>query len=53
MPAFEQALAEEPEAIWHLVHYVLSVVEGRNVEGLDEIVAPPAEGGDSAEVGAG
>jgi mono/diheme cytochrome c family protein len=37
MPAFNQSLKEEPETIWHLVHYVLSVVEGREVEGLDEI----------------
>jgi mono/diheme cytochrome c family protein len=41
MPAFNQSLKEEPETIWHLVHYVLSVVEGREVEGLDEITAPP------------
>jgi mono/diheme cytochrome c family protein len=29
MPAFGDALAEEPDTIWHLVHYVLSIVEGR------------------------
>lgn len=29
MPSFGQALATEPETIWHLVHYVTSVVEGR------------------------
>ncbi|MBC8353175.1 MAG: cytochrome c [Planctomycetes bacterium] len=44
MPAFSQALAQEPEALWHLVHYVKSIVEGRKVEGLDQVVAdePPA-----------
>ncbi|HRX81182.1 MAG TPA: c-type cytochrome [Pirellulaceae bacterium] len=42
MPAFNQALAAEPETIWHLVHYALSVVEHREVEGLDEITAPSA-----------
>ena len=29
MPAFGDALASEPETIWNLVHYVLSIVEGR------------------------
>lgn len=43
MPAFSDALAEEPETIWHLVHYVLSVIEDRHVEGLDEIKAPPTD----------
>lgn len=42
MPAFDQALAAEPETIWHLTHYALSVVEGREVEGLDEIEPPTA-----------
>jgi len=28
MPAFGDVFAEEPEAIWHLVHYVLHVVDG-------------------------
>jgi mono/diheme cytochrome c family protein len=43
MPAFSQALAQEPETLWHLVHYVQSIVEGREVEGLDQVVAdePP------------
>ena len=31
MPAFGDALAEEPDTIWHMVHYVLSIVEGRQV----------------------
>ena len=44
MPAFNQALADEPETVWHLVHYVLSVVEDREVEGLDQITAPPVAG---------
>ncbi len=42
MPAFEQALAEEPETFWNLVHYVQSVVERRHVEGLDQVKAPAA-----------
>jgi mono/diheme cytochrome c family protein len=29
VPAFAQSLAEEPETIWLLVHYILNVVEGR------------------------
>jgi mono/diheme cytochrome c family protein len=29
MPSFSQALASEPDTIWHLVHYVSSIVEGR------------------------
>lgn len=29
MPGFAQALAQEPETIWHLVNYVLAVVEHR------------------------
>ena len=43
MPAFGQALSQEPETAWHLVHYVRSIVEGRHVEGLDDVVAdePP------------
>lgn len=39
MPAFGQALAEEPETIWHIVHYVLSVIENREVEGLEDVKA--------------
>ncbi|MGE0755384.1 MAG: c-type cytochrome [Pirellulaceae bacterium] len=31
MPSFAQALAAEPDTIWHLVHYVTSVVEGRSL----------------------
>lgn len=42
MPAFGQSLADEPETIWHLVHYVISVVEQRDVEGLEDVVAEPA-----------
>jgi mono/diheme cytochrome c family protein len=37
MPAFGEALAEEPDTIWHMVHYVLSIVEGRS------LTAAPAE----------
>ncbi len=28
MPAFGQIFAENPDAIWHMVHYVLHIVEG-------------------------
>ena len=44
MPAFSQALSQEPETLWHLVHYVRSIVDGREVAGLDSVVAdePPA-----------
>ncbi len=28
MPAFGQLWAEEPDKIWHLVHYVLHIIEG-------------------------
>ncbi len=31
MPAFGDALADEPDTIWNLVHYVLSIVEGQQV----------------------
>jgi mono/diheme cytochrome c family protein len=43
MPAFAQALAQEPETMWHLVHYVKSIIEGREVEGMDDIVADVSE----------
>ena len=32
MPAFETAFAQEPETIWHLSHYILSLVEQRETE---------------------
>ena len=41
MPAFGDALADEPDTIWHLVHYILSLVEGRDVPGLEDIQPPP------------
>ena len=41
MPAFGDALAEEPDTIWHLVHYILSIVEGRDVPGIEDIQPPP------------
>lgn len=37
MPAFDQTFAEEPEKIWYLVHYVRSIVEGREVEFPEEL----------------
>jgi mono/diheme cytochrome c family protein len=37
MPAFGDALADQPETMWHLVHYIMSIVENREVEGLDQV----------------
>ena len=37
MPAFAGSLAKEPETIWHLTHYVLSVIEGREVPGIEDV----------------
>ncbi|MCA9175252.1 MAG: c-type cytochrome, partial [Planctomycetales bacterium] len=41
MPAFGQALSAEPETIWNIVHYVISVIENRHVEGLDQLKPKP------------
>ncbi len=51
MPGFAAAFQEEPDTIWHLVHYVLSVVDGREVPGLAEVQPdpPPAEEGSAEE----
>ncbi len=48
MPAFSATFAEDPDKIWHLVHYVLSIVEGGAAELADEVdptqpTDPPAE----------
>jgi mono/diheme cytochrome c family protein len=43
MPAFGDALAAEPETIWNLVHYVLSIVEGRQPKQDATAAAPVAE----------
>jgi mono/diheme cytochrome c family protein len=43
MPGFEQALSGEPETTWHLVHYVLAVVDRRTVEGMENVVAEPQD----------
>ena len=43
MPAFGDALAEQPETMWHLVHYIMSIVENREVEGLDELQPSPTD----------
>lgn len=37
MPAFASSLAKEPDTIWHLTHYVLSVIEGRDVPGIEDV----------------
>jgi mono/diheme cytochrome c family protein len=41
MPAFDQAFTEKPETLWHLVHFILSVVEGSEVQALES--APAGE----------
>lgn len=46
MPAFAQSLAAEPDTIWHLVHYINSVVEGRQPPAAapaDSSTAAPSE----------
>jgi mono/diheme cytochrome c family protein len=45
MPSFGQSLAEEPETLWHLVHYVTSIVERRQPSAA---VRSPAEDGAGA-----
>lgn len=42
MPAFNQAFAEKPETIWHLVHFILSVVEGREIQSSGQAPTTPA-----------
>lgn len=39
MPAFDQAFTEKPETLWHLVHFILSVVEGSEVQALESAPA--------------
>ena len=42
MPAFESVFASRPEGIWHLVHYVLHIVEGGDpAAGMESL--PPVE----------
>lgn len=42
MPAFGDVFSEEPESIWHLVHYVLHVIQGGDpLAGIASL--PPAE----------
>jgi mono/diheme cytochrome c family protein len=41
MPGFGDALADQPDTIWHMVNYILSIVEGRDVPGLEDIQPPP------------
>ena len=39
MPAFAQIFAEDPDAIWHMVHYVMHIVDGGDPNlgiGLDD-----------------
>lgn len=44
MPAFATALQDEPDTIWHLVHYVLSIVERRAVSPQAKAALPPIAG---------
>lgn len=48
MPAFGDALQEEPETIWHLVHYVLSIVEGRETS-VAEVESEDTAASDAAD----
>jgi len=32
MPAFDTRFQEDPETIWHLVHFILALSEGRDIE---------------------
>jgi mono/diheme cytochrome c family protein len=41
MPAFANLLRDEPDTIWHLVHYVLSIVEGREISSSDQATTGP------------
>lgn len=42
MPAFSQALAQEPDTIWHLTHFVMALVEGREL-GPPPTIPPTTE----------
>ncbi|REJ96487.1 MAG: hypothetical protein DWQ35_04640 [Planctomycetota bacterium] len=52
MPAFGTALADDPEQIWHLVHFVQAVGEGREITaeptGLEDEAASDGAAGDEA-----
>lgn len=43
MPSFGQTLVSEPEAIWNMVHYVQSIVEGRKVDFGEATADEPTE----------
>ncbi|MCO6455530.1 MAG: c-type cytochrome [Pirellulaceae bacterium] len=38
MPGFSEAFRDEPETIWHLVHFVTSLVEGREVPEVQKLL---------------
>jgi mono/diheme cytochrome c family protein len=52
MPAFGRIFAKDPDAIWHMVHYVLHIVDGGDPTlgiGLDDVKATAAaDGGEEA-----
>jgi mono/diheme cytochrome c family protein len=50
MPAFGEAFPEDPEMLWHLVHFVLAVAEGRP---LPDVEIPALEETDLDELGDG
>jgi mono/diheme cytochrome c family protein len=41
MPGFAAAFSQEPDTIWHLTHYVLSVVDGKDIPGLADVQPDP------------
>lgn len=38
MPGFSEAFREDPDTIWHLVHFVTSLVEGREVPEVQKLL---------------
>ena len=40
MPAFSNAFQDNPETIWHLTHFILSIVEGREFEPVEPTETP-------------
>lgn len=48
MPSFGQTLASEPETIWNMVHYVQSIVEGRDVDFGDMTADAAGEAAETA-----
>lgn len=49
MPGFSEAFREDPETIWHLVHFVTSLVEGREVPEVQKLLREGLPGPGAAE----